>query len=340
MFPIKHTAEERISTFFQKYCTASRATCDSIAEKIAASKLAPSSTQGAFSYTLIGADCVIQFRAQISALSLDVAQLARSIHGSLVPRVVNHGELIVGSNTIIYPLDRLPGETYSAPSAQSISFELIEKQRNTIKGLARIFAQALSNPQAVAPLTVVNTRQIYEHRLRQLTKSLPERYKSLLAYCTDGLSHMFGDQMPWTLTHGDLCDANLLVDRRNGELTGLVDWAEGSILPFGLALWGLETLLGFMDDTTNCWVYYECWEHLEDLFWQTLKPCMSRLSPDQLKGVHIARMLGLLCRHGFKFTGAGEISKDESWDLRLLDGQIFSRPFATQSEWINRCWRA
>ncbi|KAI1302489.1 hypothetical protein F5Y03DRAFT_385482 [Xylaria venustula] len=285
MVSIKHTAEGP-----------SRATCDSIAEKIAASKLTPSSTQSAFSYTLIGADCVIQFRAQISALSLDVVQLARSIHGNLVPRVVNHGKLIVDSNTIMYQLERLPGENIFSTLG------------------AEIFAQALSNPQTVTPPTVVNTRQSYE-----------QRYKSLLVYCTDGLSHMFADEMPWTLTHGDLCDANLLVDRRNGELTGLVDWAEGSILPFGLALWRLQTLLGFLDDTTNCWVYYECWEHLEDLFWQTLKPCMSQLSPDQLKGIHMARMLGLLCRHGFKFTGAGEIAKDESWDLKLLDGQIFSR---------------
>ena len=64
---------------------------------------------------------------------------------------------------------------------------------------------------------------------------------------------------------------------------------------------------------------------------------MSRLSPDQLKGVYIARMLRLLCRYSFKFTGAGEIFKDESWDLRLLNGRIFSRPFAIQLEWINRC---
>ncbi|KAK7927909.1 hypothetical protein PG985_004907 [Apiospora marii] len=133
---IRHTAEERIRTFFQKHCAAPQATCDSVAERLAGSKIAPSTTQGAFSYTLISAEYVIQFRAAISALPLDVALLAKEIHGKLVPQTIDHGELVAGSNTITYQLDKLSGETYSAVSLQQLSPALIAKQRNTVKGLA------------------------------------------------------------------------------------------------------------------------------------------------------------------------------------------------------------
>ena len=31
-----------------------------------------------------------------------------------------------------------------------------------------------------------------------------------------------------------------------GQITGIIDWAEAEVLPFGLALYGLENLLGYM----------------------------------------------------------------------------------------------
>jgi hypothetical protein len=37
---------------------------------------------------------------------------------------------------------------------------------------------------------------------------------------------------------------NLLVDKDDGHLTGVIDWAEAEILPFGCELWGIENVMG------------------------------------------------------------------------------------------------
>lgn len=64
----------------------------------------------------------------------------------------------------------------------------------------------------------------------------------------DDLSLLFSEGCPTgVLTHGDLCEMNFLVELETGHLTGLVDWAEAEILPFGCALRGLENVLDFMD---------------------------------------------------------------------------------------------
>ncbi len=36
---------------------------------------------------------------------------------------------------------------------------------------------------------------------------------------------------------------NILVDPDSGHLTGIIDWADATIEPFGIALWGLESAL-------------------------------------------------------------------------------------------------
>ena len=44
--------------------------------------------------------------------------------------------------------------------------------------------------------------------------------------------------------YSDLSNMNILVDPDSGHLTGVVDLADASIKPFGIALWGLESILG------------------------------------------------------------------------------------------------
>ena len=39
---------------------------------------------------------------------------------------------------------------------------------------------------------------------------------------------------------------SILVAPRTGRATGIIDWAEAEVLHFGLALSGLENLLGYM----------------------------------------------------------------------------------------------
>ncbi|KAF4545418.1 Protein kinase-like [Lasiodiplodia theobromae] len=53
--------------------------------------------------------------------------------------------------------------------------------------------------------------------------------------------------LPLTLNHGDLVPGNILVDRATGQLTGVVDWAEAEVGWWGLPLYGVEFLLGFVE---------------------------------------------------------------------------------------------
>ncbi|AEO57668.1 hypothetical protein MYCTH_2304104 [Thermothelomyces thermophilus ATCC 42464] len=134
--------------------------------------------------------------------------------------------------------------------------------------------------------------------------------------------------LPWALTHGDLVGGgNLLVsaggggggddegekeeagydeDKDDGQeapeltLTGLVDWAEGEWLPFGVGLYGLEEVLGrtVTDEETGSrrFEYFSDAERLRAAFWDELVREVPALAPgtELRERVEKARLLGLL----------------------------------------------
>lgn len=51
--------------------------------------------------------------------------------------------------------------------------------------------------------------------------------------------------------HDDLVENNFHLDEVTGHVTGIVDWANPMIAPFGFSLGGLETVLGVQ--TLSCW---------------------------------------------------------------------------------------
>lgn len=130
----------------------------------------------------------------------------------------------------------------------------------------------------------------------RLIESLPARF-------TDKLSTIFKDvpdivsQLPLVLTHGDLCEMNILIDSDTGHITGVVDWAEARHLPFGLSLWAVENVLGFM--SKDGWHYYDNWEELEMLFWEVFRHEAENLSQDQVDLFPVVRVLGIFLRYGF-----------------------------------------
>jgi hypothetical protein len=54
------------------------------------------------------------------------------------------------------------------------------------------------------------------------------------------------------------------VDPDTGHVTGVIDWVEAEIAPFGISLYRLENVLGYMD--SKGWHYYENHQELEKLF--------------------------------------------------------------------------
>lgn len=86
-----------------------------------------------------------------------------------------------------------------------------------------------------------------------------------LAWVREGLPAIFA--LPFVMTHGDLNETNVLVD--DGSITRVIDWAESTIYPFGVSLWALENILGYMDNTG--WHYHENARELWDEFWQVFE---------------------------------------------------------------------
>lgn len=68
-----------------------------------------------------------------------------------------------------------------------------------------------------------------------LARNLPSRFAANLERVREELPSLF-KVLPFVLSHGDLNMMNLLVNPKTGNITGIVDWAEARILPFGFAL--------------------------------------------------------------------------------------------------------
>jgi len=138
------------------------------------------------------------------------------------------------------------------------------------------------------------------------------------------------DLVPWVLTHQDLSGMNILVDPDTGHITGVVDWADATIEPFGMALWGLESVLGCSgpDD----WSYFgkdPSYSHFgcdpsrsRALFWKTfLREIEYTISDECRHAINEVRTLGVLLRYGFRWEN-GTVSpvKDTTYlDVFLKD---------------------
>ena len=138
----------------------------------------------------------------------------------------------------------------------------------------------------------------------------------------DNFSLIFSSGYPCVLTHGDLCEMNLLVDHDSGHLTGVIDWAEADILPFGCALWVLKNLLGFMDGSG--WRYFPIRRELEDLFWETFQTCVSEDSEEYWPAIKVAQRIGMLFRHGFCWDEGTRqrVSREQDSGMKYLDAFI------------------
>ena len=141
-------------------------------------------------------------------------------------------------------------------------------------------------------------------------------------------------QVPWVLTHSDLSNMNLLVDPDSGHLTGVVDWADASIEPFGIALWGLESVLG--SSGPDGWLYFENdTSRSRKLFRKTFLTAIGSAISDETRGaIDEVRTLGILLRYGFSWEDGTE---KPTGDTTLLDvflkseSKLTSKPLENQS---------
>lgn len=117
---------------------------------------------------------------------------------------------------------------------------------------------------------------------------------------------------------------NILVSPTTGRITGIIDWAEAEVLPFGLALYGLENLLGYMGP--GGWNYFDMRDELEQKFWSCFWGCLAdakRPVEDwRRNAVMIARQVGVLLQYGFEWeSGVVEraVTEKNTSSLAYLD---------------------
>lgn len=146
----------------------------------------------------------------------------------------------------------------------------------------------------------------YSRILDQLFKALPERFHPKLSEVRQGLPLLFRSDYPMTLNHDDLLEMNIHVDEESGRITGIVDWTDAKIAPFGTSLWGLETILGIQ--TSSSWLFHPKHEYLRAQFWQTFYGATGNLSDSDRQAIEVGRLLGLFRTYGFDRRPEKEIA--------------------------------
>lgn len=103
--------EDSFNHFFSG-CTITRKECDRTGTEITSEAVGPVRLQGAFSYTVVARERLIQFRVSKSLLDIERLGLARKIYSNVVPAYVNRGVIGLPRSLTVYVIDKVPRITY------------------------------------------------------------------------------------------------------------------------------------------------------------------------------------------------------------------------------------
>ncbi|KIH95123.1 hypothetical protein SPBR_03548 [Sporothrix brasiliensis 5110] len=95
--------------------------------------------------------------------------------------------------------------------------------------------------------------------------------------------------------HTDLLENNIHVDPATGHITGICDWKDAEVSPFGTSLEGLESLLG--ERTTTGWRWVTDSRELRRAFWDAFAAIVG--PGVDLERVGVARLVGIFVKYGF-----------------------------------------
>jgi len=112
-------------------------------------------------------------------------------------------------------------------------------------------------------------------------------------------------RLPFVLSHVDFSSCNIMVHPVSGRLTGVIDWAEAVICPFGQNLYTLEDFSGTLHREVG-WRQYKDHDTLQQRFWETFQKEVGGLSAEVMEAIRSARILGCLLTHGFTRRLANE----------------------------------
>lgn len=144
----------------------------------------------------------------------------------------------------------------------------------------------------------------YNSQLQQLRVGLPRRFHSMLEGLIVRLPSLFDNDWPLVPNHTDLLENNIHVNAETGHLTGICDWRDTAIGPFGVSLGGLETMLG-INRRKEGWCYHPNQQELRDVFWKALLDALGGVTDDLIQRLWVARTIGLFLAHGFIYGDKG-----------------------------------
>ncbi|KAK8038418.1 hypothetical protein PG994_015185 [Apiospora phragmitis] len=293
MSSINSETDESISKFFSTAgaCT-TRSQCDAFASKMFGGPVKPVSSQGLYSYTITVADgtIIIQFREPDSPLDVQMLAKIHGIHPNLTTGCKFHGTIGLPPSLLIYEMNVLPGNNYFDISLSIVDTDL-DHRLATVRSLAKFFAQSWQ--YSVSPDTTYRSRisEDCHSDFTYLSSSLPSRFQDTMGRLRKSLPALFSGEYPLVVTHGDLSEKNILADPKTGEITGIIDWAEASIQPFGFALYALDSILGYL--SPNGWVFYDTADELRHEFWLVFYNLVGVLSQTE-KHLHEALLVDQL----------------------------------------------
>lgn len=281
-------------------------------------RIVPVEGQGGCSYTVVllrsghdGDDEVVQFRLMEHAISREIAVDVRRCFGELAPEVRWIEEMDFGKVRVqVCGMTRVEGVRFCEVQPcrlRDLSRVEVDRLKELILGMAGFFATSWNRRKSTTVMNGKVGRSI-RGRLSKLETELPSSWlRSRAGIARRAFDSRLLDRLPVVLNHGDLLPSNIMVEPRSWRLSGLVDWAEAEYLPFGMTLYGVEHLLGYMN-VHRSFVYYEQATELRYMFWRRLKAEIPELKNPQVWGaMMLSREIGILLWHGI------------AWDEGRLD---------------------
>jgi hypothetical protein len=119
------------------------------------------------------------------------------------------------------------------------------------------------------------------------------------------------------LDHIGPTENNVYVDSNSGRITGLVGWLDAPVNPFGLSLWGLDSILGIQTNSGWHWHLYHA--ELRQQFWDAFTAAVGPLTDNQIMTIKLARIIGIFLRFP---ADLGPVKYEDDSRVEFLDGLL------------------
>ncbi|KAI1180364.1 hypothetical protein F4777DRAFT_529966 [Nemania sp. FL0916] len=315
----------QISQFFTENAPVTQEQCNQEAERITGASASPSAVQGGTSYTVVAGESVVQFRADRSALDLQLLGCVEQAYAGFVPHHLHSGQ---EGNLHIYTMNNIGGISMYLARDQ-LRRDNCRLLQRTLEDYAKFFASAWHNtPEETPSPNRALLFDDYSSQLAGLARGLPPRFRPTLDYLISRLPGLFAEDWPMVPNHTDLLENNIHVDPDTGRLVGICDWRDAEVSPFGMSLGGLETMLG-TNRVKGGWCYHANQQALRNLFWEAFHEAMGN-TPDER--VEVARLVGIFLQNGWTYDQDDNkipLWEEGTYDLIYLDAVVLGVQSAT-----------